>query len=111
MPLRGTRPIGTWGHEPFISPEDVRRRVKAIVRVNAAPGFEDSAEAAVRKTEGVLNVIEDKAGNYDLAILLEADDANRIRDIENAIRHETGIQGLERVDDPDRDLLKRLRPA
>lgn len=87
------------------------RDVKAIVRVNAAPGFEDSAEAALGDLDTVLNVIRDNQGNFDLVVLIEGEDANEIQDTENAIRHESGIQGLERVDDPDRRLLKRLRPS
>lgn len=85
--------------------------VKAIIRVNAAPGFEDAAEAALGDLDTVLNVVRDNQGNYDMVVLLEGDDANEIQDTENAIRHESGIQGLKRVDDPDRSLLKRLRPS
>lgn len=84
--------------------------MKAVVRIDAAPGFEDSVEAAVAEIDGVFSVVPDKEGNFDLVAGLEAPDANGIQDTENAIRHETGIQGLERVDAPDKTLLRRLKP-
>lgn len=84
--------------------------MKAIVRIDAAPGFEDTVEAALRDTSGVFNVVSEKQKNFDLVAGLRADDANGIRDIENAIRHESGVQGIERVDAPDETLLQRLQP-
>lgn len=84
--------------------------VKAIVRVDAAPGFEESTEAALAEAEGVFSVVRDKEDNFDLVAGLEAEDANGIQDIENAIRHESGVQGLRRVDSPSQALRDRLHP-
>lgn len=85
--------------------------MKAILRVNAAPGYEAAVEAALMDLEGVFEVVEDKVGNHDLAAAMEVEDADRLRAIENAIRHETGVQGVERETAPDQDLLDRLRPG
>lgn len=84
--------------------------MKAIFRVNAAPGFEDTVEAYLSEAEGTFSVVREKEGNYDFAVALEAEDANAIQDAENAIRHETGVQGVKRIRTPEKDLLKRLRP-
>lgn len=84
--------------------------MKAIVRIDAAPGFEDGVEAALREMEGVFNVVAEKEKNFDLVAGLEAEDANAVQDVENAIRHESGVQGIERVDAPEDTLLRRLRP-
>ncbi len=84
--------------------------MKAIFRVNAAPGFEDSVEDALSEMEGVFGVVQEKVGNYDLVVAVEGEDANELQDLENAIRQESGIQGVKQVGSPDRDLLNRLRP-
>lgn len=84
--------------------------VKTIVRIDAAPGFEDGVEAALRDMDAIFNVVSEKEKNFDLVAGVEAEDANAIRDVENAIRHESGVQGIERVDAPEDALLKRLRP-
>lgn len=84
--------------------------MKAIFRVNAAPGFEDSVEDALSEMEGVFGVVQEKDGNYDLVVAIEGEDANELQDLENAMRQESGIQGVKQVGSPDRDLLNRLRP-
>lgn len=63
------------------------------------------------EVEGVFEVVEDKVGNHDLAAAIETEGADRLQAIENAIRHETGVQGLARETSPDQDLLDRLRPG
>lgn len=85
--------------------------MKAILRVNAAPGYEAAVEAALMDLEAVFGVVEDNVGNFDLAAAIHAEDADSLRSIETAIRHETGVQGLERETAPDQDLLDRLRPG
>lgn len=85
--------------------------MKAIVLINAAPGFEDPVEAALDDLDAVLSQTPENQGNYDIAALLEGEDANEIQDAMNALRHESGIQGLQVVESPDDDLLARLKPS
>lgn len=84
--------------------------MRAVVHIDAAPGFEDSVEAALSGTDGVFRVVNEKAGNFDLAAGIQAPDANGIQDLENEIRHESGVQGLQRLDSPGQQLLDRLTP-
>lgn len=84
--------------------------MKVVVRIDAAPGFEDTVEAALSDVEGVFNVAVDNEGNFDLVAGLEADDANGLQDTENAIRQESGVQGVKRLDDPEASILERLQP-
>lgn len=97
--------------ETFIALSPHRGLVKVIIRIDAAPGFEDGLAAAIQQMEGVFKIVEDKARNFDFVAGIEAEDANAIRDIENAIRHESGVQGVSRVEAPDDALLARLRPG
>lgn len=85
--------------------------MKAVVRIDAAPGFEDSVEDAVGATSGVVRVMPDNEGNYDLVAALRAEDANAMQDLENELRQESGVVGLTEVDDPSTELVKRLRDA
>lgn len=85
--------------------------MKVIIRINAAPGYEDTVEDALGKLDAVLNLVREKEGNYDLAAVLEGNDADEISNVENAIRHESGVQGLEREIQPDANLLDRLKPS
>lgn len=84
--------------------------MKQILRIDAAPGFEDSVEDALRGTRGVFSVVPEKEKNFDFVVGLEGQDANQVRDIENELHHESGVQGIERVESPDDKLLERLRP-
>lgn len=85
--------------------------MKAIVLINAAPGFEDGVQAALDGMEHVLTHTLENRGNYDIAALLSGEDANEIQDAMNAIRHESGVQGLELLKDPETSLLDRLKPT
>ncbi len=83
--------------------------MKAVFRINAAPGFERSVETAVGKHTGVFSVVRDKDRSFDLIVAVEAEDAARIQALENRIRWTTGLVGLKRVERPARPLLQRLR--
>lgn len=85
--------------------------MKLILRVDAAPGFEDTVEDALLEIDGVLNVVHENEGNFDLAVSLEAENRNGLQDLENEIRHESGVQGLKRVDAPSERLKDRLKPS
>lgn len=83
--------------------------MKAVFRINAAPGFERSVETAVGKHAGVLSVVRDKNQSFDLIVAVEAEDAARIQALENRIRWTSGLVGLRRVERPGRPMLQRLR--
>lgn len=85
--------------------------MKAILRVDATPGYEAAVEARLVEVDRGSVVVEDKIGNHDLADAIDTEDADSLRAIENAIRHETGVQGLEQEIAPDQDLPDRLRPG
>ncbi len=85
--------------------------MKAILRIDAAPGYEGAVEDAVADIDGVFGVVREKVENNDLVAAVRTDDADGLRAVESAIRHETGVQGLERELSPDQDLLDRFAPG
>lgn len=83
--------------------------MQAVVLVNAAPGFEEAVEAALRKVEGVTGVARVKKQNYDLAALVDVADEAEIRlVVDSRIRRLSGVQGAELVESPSGKLLSRL---
>lgn len=86
-------------------------RVKAIVLVDAAPGYEDQVEAALDDLDPVVSRTREKQDNFDIAALVEGENENAVQDAMNAIRHESGVQGLKIERDPGASLKKRLRPS
>lgn len=85
--------------------------MKAIFKVDAAPGYEQAVEDGVAGLEGVFAVVREKDGNFDLAVAVEGDDEDRIRAIERKLRLHMGVQGVELSTSPGQDLLDRLRPG
>lgn len=83
--------------------------MKAVFRINAAPGFEQAVETAVGKHAGVLSIVRDKDRSLDLIVAVEAEDAARIQALENRLRWTTGLMGLRRVQRPSRPILQRLQ--
>ena len=83
--------------------------VQVVVLVDAAPGFEGSVEASLRRVNGVTSVIRHKQGNFDLAVLVEVSDPALLeRLLTNELRTISGVRGLERVGEPDAALLQRF---
>ena len=83
--------------------------MQAVVLVDAAPGFEDGVEAALRQFHGVLRVTRLKDRNYDMAVLLDVEDAAAVtKFMTNQVRLVTGVSGIERVERPSPELLRRL---
>lgn len=83
--------------------------MKAVFRINAAPGFEQAVETAIGKHAGVLSIVRDKNRSFDLVAAVEAEDAAQIQALENRLRWTTGLVGLKRIERPSRPMLQQLR--
>jgi DNA-binding Lrp family transcriptional regulator len=83
--------------------------MQAVLRVDAAPGFEESVEAQLRYTQGVKAVVYDKDGNYDYLILVEVKDPAELQSMmTNRFRTLSGVKAVERIKEPSPDLLRKL---
>ena len=83
--------------------------MQAVVLIDAAPGYEEAVEASLRKVRGITRVARFKDRNYDLAILVQGEDAALVERVVNSeIRMITGISGVERIPDPSKRLLDAL---
>lgn len=83
--------------------------MQAVVRVDAAPGFEESVEAQLRTTQGVRKVVFEKHGNYDFLVLCEVKDAADLERLLNSrLRLLSGVKGLEHERQPGPELLRKL---
>ena len=81
----------------------------AVILVDAAPGFEDSVEASLRKNHAVVNVARVKQGNYDMVVLVRvSDESSLTRLVSSDLRMVSGVRGVQRLADPSPDLMKRL---
>lgn len=83
--------------------------MQAVVRVDAAPGFEESVEAQLRYTQGVQKVVFDKQGNYDFLVLCDVKDAADLEKLLNSrLRLLSGVKGVEHEKQPGPEMMRRL---
>lgn len=81
-----------------------------VVLVDAAPGYVDVVEAELSELEVVRSIVAEKDRNFDLALLVDIDDAGDLETfLTNEIRMETGVQDVRTVEAPDEQLLSRLQ--
>lgn len=79
------------------------------MRVDAAPGFEESVEAQLRYTHGVRKVVRDKHHNFDFLVLVDVKDAAELSLLLNSrLRMLSGVKGVEHEKHPGPELLQKL---
>jgi hypothetical protein len=83
--------------------------MQAVLRVDAAPGFEESVEAQLKYTQGVKRVAFEKHDNYDFLVLVDVTDAAELqRMVHSRIRLLSGVKGVEHLKEPTSEQLAKL---
>lgn len=81
----------------------------SVYYVDAIPGHEETVEAKLQELPKILSTTRFKEGNFDVAILVDIDDAaERAKFETNHLRRVSHTSQFQHVADPSPDLLERL---
>jgi hypothetical protein len=86
--------------------------VRAILLVDAAPGFEEAVEAQLLRIPEIVALAQVKDHDYDWAVAVEYRDAVQFQQVvQSRFFSIAGLKGWEKVESPSPQLLAKLSPV